>query len=1034
MNFKGNKYVKESGVFSLAVILVFFVIAFCPAGFARASSFYWVGVAGANTSVATNWKTTNPTICGGGDAASVPGAGDIAIFDADCDNNAAINTALSVAGITMESGYTGTVTASSTIAVSGNMTVAGGTFRTAQAIDGSVTVSGTLLVDTGGTFHVRYKSLAVPDSGGAGQTITVGALTVNGTLNANGLGFGSMAGPGRSGDSAGSHGGEGWGYGGPGQTYGSITNPISLGSGGNTVAGGGSIIISSLGEVVVAGTISANGSNAASPNGAGAGGSINIAAPSLSGAGTISANGGSGAGTGAGGGGGRVSIKLTSGTTFGTATILARGGTGYHVSGPGTVYLEKASDGTNNGTLYIDNNNNDSNLCDGLNLLPTCASVISSSVTGTEVGDVVIRNAGVLRVDENQTLTVSGSWTNTSISMADLTAGTIIFDGSSSKTISSKTNKFYNVTFNNANGTWVLQEILDANNLIITAGTLNANSYSISATGTFENNGKLQLTGVENLSGLAKDTNSGTVEYTGSAIIRNSIWLSSATPDQIDTNDAMTVEVGMRFRADYDGQITGVRFYKSLANTGTHVGSLWTDSGTLLATVTFTGETSSGWQQMSFASPVSITANTTYVISYHTNVGHYSSNSGYFASTGVDSGHIRAPKDGTYGANGVYKYSAQSAFPDQTFESSNYWVDLVYNYATTPPLNYGNTYNNFIFNKTGETQTLAENLIINNNFTITAGTIDTSSYNITVGGDWSNSGTFIPNSNTVTLTSGTHALAGATTFNNLTINANNTVTFPANTTQAINGNFSCSGTAGNMITINSSVPGTKATLSKASGIVSCDYLSITDFSAEGGAVWHAGLNSTGTNYDGWLDLTVPDSTAPQTIIDSGSCVFETRTNTAVTISFACVDGSGSGCSSTLYCTDTTDTCTPDTAYTSPILIFADGTNFIRYYSIDAASNSETINSRKIVINKSNLVGGNNYIPTHVPLSIVPASPDKKPPENKLINLNIIRQVLDKISQIAEEIAKTPEKSEKDLQLLSKSISKILGQISKMLSS
>ena len=43
----------------------------------------------------------------------------------------------------------------------------------------------------------------------------------------------------------------------------------------------------------------------------------------------------------------------------------------------------------------------------------------------------------------------------------------------------------------------------------------------------------------------------------------------------------------MRFRSSVNGYITGIRFYKSATNTGTHLGNLWTGSGTLLATATF---------------------------------------------------------------------------------------------------------------------------------------------------------------------------------------------------------------------------------------------------------------------------------------------------------------------------------------------------------------------------------------------------------------------------------------------------------------
>ncbi|MGQ0433019.1 MAG: N,N-dimethylformamidase beta subunit family domain-containing protein, partial [Microthrixaceae bacterium] len=73
-----------------------------------------------------------------------------------------------------------------------------------------------------------------------------------------------------------------------------------------------------------------------------------------------------------------------------------------------------------------------------------------------------------------------------------------------------------------------------------------------------------------------------------------SIWSSAATPVNPAAADTNAVELGVKFRADLDGTITGIRFYKGSTNTGTHVGSLWTSTGTLLAQATFTGETATG--------------------------------------------------------------------------------------------------------------------------------------------------------------------------------------------------------------------------------------------------------------------------------------------------------------------------------------------------------------------------------------------------------------------------------------------------------
>src|SRR5439155_11076072 len=81
--------------------------------------------------------------------------------------------------------------------------------------------------------------------------------------------------------------------------------------------------------------------------------------------------------------------------------------------------------------------------------------------------------------------------------------------------------------------------------------------------------------------------------------------------------------------------------------------------------------------QVHFASPVAITANTTYVASYHTNVGQYAVSSDYFASA-VDSGPLHAFADGDGGANGLYRYSAAVAFPTNSWQAMNYWVDVVF--------------------------------------------------------------------------------------------------------------------------------------------------------------------------------------------------------------------------------------------------------------------------------------------------------------------------------------------------------------------
>ena len=160
-----------------------------------------------------------------------------------------------------------------------------------------------------------------------------------------------------------------------------------------------------------------------------------------------------------------------------------------------------------------------------------------------------------------------------------------------------------------------------------------------------------------------------------------SIWQNGTPSGAVDAADTSAVNLGVQFQAAGSGFITGVRFYKETDNTGSHTGSLWSSTGTLLATGTFSGETGSGWQELDFSSPVPVTAGTTYVASYHTDTGHYAATSGGLSSA-VTNGPLTALASG-----GVYAYGPASAFPSSSFNASNYWVDVVYSQSagTTPP-------------------------------------------------------------------------------------------------------------------------------------------------------------------------------------------------------------------------------------------------------------------------------------------------------------------------------------------------------------
>lgn len=158
--------------------------------------------------------------------------------------------------------------------------------------------------------------------------------------------------------------------------------------------------------------------------------------------------------------------------------------------------------------------------------------------------------------------------------------------------------------------------------------------------------------------------------------------LTTQTPAIAAASDGggTNYELGMRFTSTSAGRITAVRFWKSANESGAHVGRIWSVSGTLLASVTFTGESASGWQQQALATPLTIAANTEYLVSVNTGGTWYVATTGGLA-TQIANGSLRS----VVGSNG--RFGAPGAFPMQSWESSNYFRDVVFTAdgATTGP-------------------------------------------------------------------------------------------------------------------------------------------------------------------------------------------------------------------------------------------------------------------------------------------------------------------------------------------------------------
>lgn len=148
--------------------------------------------------------------------------------------------------------------------------------------------------------------------------------------------------------------------------------------------------------------------------------------------------------------------------------------------------------------------------------------------------------------------------------------------------------------------------------------------------------------------------------------------LTALTPAFAEVSDSTPYELGMRFVPNAPGSISGIRFWNTASEQGTHVGRLWTDAGKLLSTVTFSGEAGTGWRSVLLRNPVPVKAGTTYVVTVNTN-NFFADTRGGLAAPGLSTQWLHSVADGH---NGVF--GAPGKFPTQDYLASNYFRDVIF--------------------------------------------------------------------------------------------------------------------------------------------------------------------------------------------------------------------------------------------------------------------------------------------------------------------------------------------------------------------
>ena len=340
-------------------------------------------------------------------------------------NGAAItvNGAATINASLVEIASSCTLTDNAPLAVTGSVVVRNGATVTHEANSSGtdyriqMTVGGSLTVESGAKIDTTGKGYPAKYGLGAGTGSGSGA-------NHGGRGLGSDGTPNGK------------------VCYGSITRPTAIGSATYKYPGSGAIKIACSGPVTNNGVISSCGYNASGVSTASPGGSVWLTASSLVGTGYIQANALGGGttytrdntkGTTNRSGGGRVAVWLTDpGADFSNFSgVISAWGCGdkSKLGGAGTVYLKTGDQAANEGTLIIDNRYNATAVGD---------TEIGSEVTDADVGSVILGLGARLRVIDEQSFTVRGSFsiTNSAATFTMEEGSTLIFAGNSPATIS----------------------------------------------------------------------------------------------------------------------------------------------------------------------------------------------------------------------------------------------------------------------------------------------------------------------------------------------------------------------------------------------------------------------------------------------------------------------------------------------------------------------------------------------------------------------------------------------------------------------
>jgi hypothetical protein len=147
-------------------------------------------------------------------------------------------------------------------------------------------------------------------------------------------------------------------------------------------------------------------------------------------------------------------------------------------------------------------------------------------------------------------------------------------------------------------------------------------------------------------------------------------WADSETPANTSNSNSNS-NIAMGFAPIVTGSIAAIQFYKISTDTGTHVGTVWRETDqALLGSVTFSGESATGWQTATLSPPVAATGGQRYRVAVSRPAQPFAQISAF---TGITVAGVMAMDNTAY-----YVLGSQTGYPSTSFAGTSFVVDVIF--------------------------------------------------------------------------------------------------------------------------------------------------------------------------------------------------------------------------------------------------------------------------------------------------------------------------------------------------------------------